>query len=104
MTSPQETLGVDDLPYLTADVPGVGGIIKLQPADFFVDEVPLYEPSGEGTHFYFRIEKTGLPTMQAIREIARALGRQPRELGYAGLKDADAVTRQSLSIEHIERQ
>jgi len=95
-------LTLDQLPYLTSAVPGVGGTIKQRPEDFMVDEVPLYEPSGSGTHVYFRIEKTGLPTMQAVQEIARALGRQKYEIGYAGLKDADAVTRQMLSLEHVE--
>jgi tRNA pseudouridine13 synthase len=95
-------LNLDQLPYLTSDVPGLGGAIKQRPEDFVVDEVPLYEPSGTGTHVYFRIEKVGLPTAQAVQEIARALGRQKYEIGYAGLKDADAVTRQTLSLEHIE--
>lgn len=95
-------LTIDQLPYLTSDIPGVGGIIKQRPQDFVVDEVPLYEPSGAGTHVYFRIEKTGLPTMQAVQEIARALDRPKYEIGYAGLKDADAVTRQMLSLEHVD--
>ncbi len=95
-------LNVHELPYLTADIPGVGGTIKQQPSDFVVDELPLYEASGEGTHVYFRIRKTGLSTMQAIQHIARALGRAARDIGYAGLKDADAVTTQMLSLEHID--
>ncbi len=95
-------LTVDELPFLTADIPGVGGVIKQRPEDFLVEEVPLYEPSGSGTHVYFRIEKKGLPTIQAVQEIARALCRQKCEIGYAGLKDADAVTRQMLSIEHVD--
>jgi tRNA pseudouridine13 synthase len=95
-------LTVDQLPYVTADISGVGGEIKQRPQDFVVEEVPLYEPSGAGTHVYFQIEKVGLPTAQAVQEIARALGRQKYEIGYAGLKDADAVTRQMLSLEHID--
>ncbi|HOJ74563.1 MAG TPA: tRNA pseudouridine(13) synthase TruD [Phycisphaerae bacterium] len=95
-------LSVDQLPFLTSAIPGVGGVIKQRPEDFVVDEVPLYEASGSGTHVYFRIEKVGLPTTQAVQEIARALGRQKYEIGYAGLKDADAVTRQTLSLEHVD--
>ncbi len=95
-------LNVDELPFLTRDVPGIGGRIKESPGDFVVEEVPLYEPSGAGTHVYFQIEKTQLTTMQAVQRIARALGRPAREIGYAGLKDAEAVTRQWLSVEHIE--
>lgn len=90
------------LPYLTADLSGVGGEIKRFDEDFVVEEIPAYAPSGAGTHVYFAIEKRGLPTLAAIQHIARALGRQPRDIGYAGMKDAHGVTRQMLSLEHID--
>lgn len=92
------------LPYLTADLPGTGGEIKRFDEDFLVEEMPLYAPSGSGTHVYFTIEKRGLPTLAAIQHIARALGRQPRDIGYAGMKDAHGVTRQMLSVEHLENR
>lgn len=95
-------ISVHDLPFLTADIPGVGGRIKQRPEDFIVEELPLYPASGEGTHTYFVIEKVGLSTMQAVQQIARALGRAHHDIGYAGLKDADAVTRQMLSVEHVD--
>ncbi len=87
--------------YLTADLPGVGGRIKVVPADFYVEELPLYEPCGQGQHTYLRIEKEGLSTFQAVRLIARALGIDAREVGYAGLKDARAVTVQTLSVGNV---
>jgi len=90
-----------NLPYLTADVPPLGGRIKGRPDDFRVEEVPLYEASGQGTHTYVCIDKTGLSTLRAVREIARALGEPHRNVGYAGMKDANATTRQILSIEHV---
>ncbi len=92
---------VSNLPYLTADCPPLGGRIKVCPTDFQVEEVPLYEASGEGTHSYFCIEKTGMSTLRAIREVARVLGVPHREVGYAGMKDTNAVTRQVFSIEHV---
>lgn len=85
-------------PYLTADLPGVGGRIKVHDADFGVDEIPLYTPCGHGGHTYVRIEKTGIPTFEAVRRVARALGIDPRTVGYAGLKDAHAVTTQTFSL------
>ncbi len=91
-----------DLPHLTSELPGVGGVIKRYDEDFFVEEIPLYPASGEGTHVYFQIEKRGLTTLAAISTIARELGRKPRDIGYAGLKDAHGVTRQMLSTEHID--
>lgn len=95
---------VDDLPYLTADMPGIGGIIKRYNEDFVVEEVPLYPASGSGTHIYFTIEKQGMTTPAAVQQIARRLGRRPHDIGYAGMKDAHAVTRQMLSVEHIDPQ
>ncbi len=90
------------MPYLTTEVPGIGGRIKDAPDDFQVEEVPLYEACGEGTHTYFQVEKESLSTMRAVRDVARALGVRERDVGYAGLKDADAVTRQVFSIEHVD--
>src|SRR5438105_15871797 len=87
-----------DLPYLTRDFPGIGGVIKQRPEDFFVQEIPIYEPSGEGEHVYCEIQKVGLTTFQAINQIADALRVSSRDIGYAGMKDARAITRQIFSI------
>src|SRR5439155_25871626 len=87
-----------NLPYFTRDFPGVGGVIKQRAEDFFVQEVPLYEPSGEGEHVYAEIQKVGLTTFDAVQQIARALGVSTRDIGYAGMKDARAISRQILSI------
>src|SRR5689334_23641199 len=86
------------LPYLTKNFPGVGGSIKRRPEDFFVQEIPLYEPSGEGEHVYAQVQKVGLTTFDAINRIAAALNISSRDIGYAGLKDARAITRQVFSI------
>jgi len=94
----------DSLPFLTADIAGIGGVIKTRPEDFFVEELPLYEASGSGTHVYAQIEKKGLGTREALDRIARVLNVSRRDIGLAGLKDAHAVARQWISIEHIEPQ
>ncbi len=94
-----------DLPvikYLTAEMPGIGGRIKEQLEDFRVEEIPLYEPSGTGTHVYFRVVKAGIPTPVAIQRIARHMNVRPGEIGVAGLKDAKAVTTQMMSLEHAD--
>lgn len=94
--------GVDsevvELSYLTSGLPGTGGILRRSVDDFRVDEVPLYEASGEGEHVYLRIRKRGLSTFEAIRRVAHALDVPERAVGYAGLKDARAVTTQWLSV------
>src|SRR5947209_18678819 len=86
------------LPYLTRDFPGIGGVIKQRPEDFFVQELPLYEPSGEGEHVHCEIQKTGITTFEAIHRLADALHVSSRDIGYAGMKDAHAITRQIFSI------
>ncbi|MFW6154591.1 MAG: tRNA pseudouridine(13) synthase TruD [Planctomycetota bacterium] len=89
------------LPYLTEDLPGVGGTIKQRPEDFRVVELPLYPPSGEGTHTYLGLRKRGVATRAAIDRVARVVGRKPAAFGAAGLKDAQAVADQTISVEHL---
>jgi tRNA pseudouridine13 synthase len=91
-------------PYLTADLPGIGGRIKDDVANFVVDEIPLYPVSGEGTHLYFRVTKRGIPTPAAIDRLARHMNVPPIEIGFAGLKDAQALTSQCMSLEHADAE
>jgi tRNA pseudouridine13 synthase len=88
--------------YLTEGLPGTGGSIKVHPEDFRVTEIPLYEPSGSGDHVYLYIEKAGIGSFEAAERIARAFGRPRHLVGLAGLKDAQAVTRQWMSLERID--
>jgi tRNA pseudouridine13 synthase len=87
--------------YLTAEIPGTGGIIKGSPEDFLVEEIAAYQPSGQGEHCYAQIEKRGIATLEALRRIAKALGVQERDIGYAGMKDSVGVTRQAISIPRV---
>src|SRR5262245_50862934 len=86
------------VPYLTPDLAGVGGRIKVHPQDFEVEEVPAYEPSGTGDHMYLWIEKTDLGAEFFVRQVARRLNIPNGEVGTAGLKDRRAVTRQWVSV------
>lgn len=87
-----------DLPYLTSDLPGIGGALRTVPEDFRVDEELPYAASGAGDHVFVRIEKRGLTTPHAVKGIARALGINDRDIGVAGMKDRHAVTTQWLSL------
>jgi tRNA pseudouridine13 synthase len=87
-----------ELPYLTPDLPGVGGNIKERAEDFFVQEIPLYEPTGQGEHIYCEIQKIGQSTFDVVNRMARELNIPRHNIGFAGMKDAKAVTRQTLSI------
>jgi tRNA pseudouridine13 synthase len=85
-------------PFLTPNIPGVGGKIKVEPDDFEVEEVPAYEPAGAGEHLFLWIEKTDLGAEFFARQIARRLGIANGEVGTAGLKDRRAITRQWVSV------
>ena len=100
LTDPQ--VGREGWPYLTAELPGIGGRIRETPEAFQVEEIPLYRPSGEGEHAYLWVEKRGIATLGMVRTLARALGVSPDRIGVAGLKDARAVTRQWVSVEGID--
>jgi tRNA pseudouridine13 synthase len=89
------------IPYLTEDLPGIGGIIRDETEDFVVDEVPAYEPCGDGEHTYFRVEKRDITTLQLAKQIAEKLDLPPRSISYAGLKDARAVARQTFSVQFV---
>lgn len=84
--------------FLTAKIPGTGGDIKTCPDDFLVEELPLYPTCGEGEHLYLEVEKRGITTFELLKRIANALQVDERAMGYAGLKDAQAVTRQFISL------
>ena len=90
--------------YLTRELPGIGGEIKAEPADFRVTEVPLYPAIGEGEHVYAEIEKRGMTTFDLVERISRALRVPDRAIGYAGLKDSRAITRQVISIHAVDTE
>lgn len=78
------------------------GRYKTVPEDFVVEEVPAYEPCGAGDHVWLWVEKRGLTTMDLLNELARCLRRDERSFGIAGLKDAQAISRQWVSLEHAD--
>ena len=90
-----------NLPYITSDIPGTGGIIRYNADDFRVEEIPLYPFSGSGPHTIIQLEKNGLGTLEAVALLADYLNIPRHRFGYAGLKDAQAITTQWLSIEDI---
>lgn len=87
-----------ELSYSTPDLPGVGGVLKQRPTDFVVDEQPLYQPVGHGEHLMLYIEKEGMTTIEVVRRLAKIFKVRRSDVGYAGLKDKHAVTRQHLTI------
>lgn len=92
------TLTPHDPPLWTAELPGTGGTIGPELEDFVVEELPAYEPSGAGDHWYVLVEKRGMNTRDAALAIARATRVPERDIGYAGMKDRHGVTTQWLSV------
>ncbi|WP_418320320.1 tRNA pseudouridine(13) synthase TruD [Piscinibacter sakaiensis] len=77
---------------------GASATLKLLNEDFIVTELPLQLPCGEGEHLWLDIEKNGANTAFVAQQLAEAAGVQERDVGYAGLKDRYAITRQWFSI------
>jgi tRNA pseudouridine13 synthase len=73
--------------------------LRATPADFVVEEVLGYAADGDGGHVLLTVEKTGANTEWVARELARFAGVAPLAVGYAGMKDRHAVTRQSFSVQ-----
>ena len=71
---------------------------KQTPRDFVVEEIPLYEFSGEGEHLVLFVRKKSLSTLELVSALAKYLGIKNKEIGYAGLKDKHAMTKQYISL------
>jgi tRNA pseudouridine13 synthase len=72
--------------------------LKQRPEDFCVDELTDAQ-GGEGGDFaFYRLEKTGWTTPDALAAIRRRWNIDHRHLSYGGLKDRHAVTSQYLTI------
>ena len=81
--APVEAPGVlgDPMPRgRVLDFEPLRGRIKLRDDDFIVDEMPLYEPSGEGEHLYIRVQKMGLAHTELVEVLKRHFN--VRELPY----------------------
>ena len=77
---------------------GASATLKHLNEDFVVTELPLQLPAGEGEHVWLDVEKNGANTAFVAQQLAEAAGVQERDVGYAGLKDRHALTRQWFSI------
>jgi tRNA pseudouridine13 synthase len=73
--------------------------LKQQPNDFLVEEISNISISqDQRSHSIFIMEKTELDTFNAIRIISKKTKIPIFEIGYAGLKDKHAITKQYISI------
>lgn len=74
------------------------GQYRAQPEDFWVDEQLDFTPEAHGEHLWLRVEKRNQTTLDMVKSLSRLCGVTPRDIGYSGMKDRVAVTRQWLSV------
>ena len=78
------------------DNKGIGGTIRNENKDFYVEEVPLQLPTGNGPNTWIQIEKEGRTTLDVVLDMAKYLHISRKRTGLAGMKDRSAITRQWL--------
>lgn len=71
---------------------------RSAPEDFFVDELLGFGLAGSGEHLCLHIEKRDQNTVWVAKQLAEWAGIQQMDIGYCGLKDRHAVTRQWFSL------
>lgn len=90
--------GLAGLRLATKGMPGISGSIKEEPEHFLVEEVPSYEPCGEGEHVYLELRRKLQNTGALADRLASIAGIQPFSVGFAGQKDRYALVTQSFSL------
>lgn len=78
--------------------------LKQQPDDFHVEELTDLIPGAAGTFAFYRLDKTGWTTWDALAAIRQRWHLEPGRISYAGLKDRHAHTKQYLTIHHGPRR
>jgi TruD family tRNA pseudouridine synthase len=87
------------------------GFLQLYPQDFIVEEVKTdgsiseIEPkktvlpeTGPKPTLYADLIKVGISSLEAIDRLAKKLNIDPKRIGYAGIKDAVALTSQRIAL------
>ncbi|HEY0943049.1 MAG TPA: tRNA pseudouridine(13) synthase TruD [Steroidobacter sp.] len=72
--------------------------LRSMPEDFVVREWLGFGADGDGDHLLLKIRKRGANTMWVAKQLARMGKIPPRDVGFAGLKDRDAVAEQSFTV------
>ena len=74
------------------------GRMRATAQDFEVEEILGFSADGHGEHAFLQIEKRDANTEWVARQLARFAEVSPMSVGYSGLKDRHALTRQSFSV------
>lgn len=87
-----------NLPFITASLPGIGGVLKAEPAHFKVEEILPYAACGEGEHLFVTVRRSGWNTADVARVLAKCFDLKNQDVGWGGRKDKHAVTTQTFSL------
>ncbi|MGH8131020.1 MAG: tRNA pseudouridine(13) synthase TruD [Steroidobacteraceae bacterium] len=90
-----------DSPRAWGDAPATG-TIRVEPADFLVEERLGFEPDGGEAHVLVLVEKTDANTLFVARELAARAACAAGDVGFAGLKDRRAIARQWFSVRAVK--
>jgi len=85
------------LPYAFAE-PTSSADYRVHAEDFIVEEIPNYEPTGDGEHVLLQIQKRHSNTHWVAKQLAKLAGIKLLDVGFAGLKDRHALTTQCFSV------
>ena len=75
------------------------GVIRQSTEDFKVTEINTIDFTGNGEHLWLYLQKTDSNTDWVAKQLAKICQIPPSQVGYAGLKDRQAVTTQWFSIQ-----
>jgi len=91
--------------YITKEK-GIGGTIRNRYEDFYVEEIPIKNllPDGDGPNVWIWIEKLGRTTLDVLMDISRDLHISRKRMGFAGMKDKKAITRQWICISNMDSE
>lgn len=83
--------------------PVMSARIKAAPEDFIVEEIAGFAPSGSGEHLLLSIEKRELTTSDVAQRLCSWAKVAPVAIGFAGMKDKHAITRQRFTV-HLPKR
>ncbi len=85
-------------PITAHGAPVISARFKVEPEDFVVREWLGFEPDGAGDFMLLTVRKRGANTLWVAKQLARFVNADPRDVGFAGLKDRQAVTEQAYTV------
>lgn len=80
------------------DLPGITGDFKIRADHFKVTEIPLYDACGQGDHVFVNTTRSSMETRDLLAKLADIFNLKKTDIGFAGLKDKQAISTQTFSL------